>query len=126
MVTHNIRDAATSDRPSVAGGSLIVVISCIVSILSYGALAENMRIHYRWTIGSYSHYGPEYAPTVAVLAAFPVIIAGVVIGFYWLGNYLDQLDDSNDLRLIFDGIALATLVMLVSVQIALILANIYL
>lgn len=82
-------DASTRiERPSLSafGGLLIVLASAVLSVTSYSRFGETMRIH--WKVGTYRHYGPEHAPTLVVLVAFPVIVAGLYVGALWLRNYL--------------------------------------
>lgn len=101
---------------------MIVLASIATSLASYGVLGEAVRI--RWAVGV--HYGPEYAPTGAVLAAFPAVIAVLYVGFRWLGRRLEGTDEFDEDRGIYELAALATLGMLVVVQVALVAANLYL
>lgn len=99
-----------------------MVISIIISIVSYNALGEMTRI--RWTIGTY--YGPEYAPTVAVVAVFPVFVVALYVGFRWLRRYLEKAKEFESVSPYYEFVTLATLGLVVSVQILLVALNLYL
>jgi len=51
------------------------------SLVAAGLLPDRVRIH--WTLGLGWYYGPEFAPTLLVLAVFPVIVGATALGGYW-------------------------------------------
>ncbi|MFD1563288.1 hypothetical protein ACFR99_06990 [Haloarchaeobius amylolyticus] len=112
-------------RPTGSGGLLVVLASVAVSLAAAPALGDSVRI--RWSIGTY--YGPEHAPTPLVLAAFPIFIAVTYVGFWALRISLERIgafDATGDLvRPVYELCALATLLMLVFVQVAFVAANLW-
>lgn len=110
-------------RPTAAGGLLVVLASAALSLAAAPALGENVRI--RWSIGTY--YGPEYAPTPLALAAFPALVAVLYVGFRVLAWSLERAGafeaDETVGRTIYELCALATLTMLVLIQLAFVAAN---
>lgn len=94
----------------------------MVSLASYSALGEVTRI--RWSIGTY--YGPEYVPTFVVVAAFPIVVAVLYFGFRWFGAYLGEISEFESARLFYEFIVLATLGVVVFLQILLVALNLYL
>lgn len=125
MVSHNTGNTETRGHPTTVGGLLIVAASIVLSTVAHGLLADTMRIHYRWTVGTYTHYGPEYAPTLTVLVAFPIMVIGLYISAHWLGSYLAHLDEYAELRPIYQITVLAALTMILVVQIAIIALNLW-
>lgn len=73
----------------------IVFLSIVTSFVAYGRLGETVRI--RWTVGTYPQYGPQHAPTILVLTAFPVILAGLFLGASALRTYLERTQNSQEL-----------------------------
>lgn len=112
------------DRLSSLGGLVIVVTSSVLSAVSYGPLPDSVRI--RWTIGTYHHYGPEYAPTLAVLVMLPVLVAGLYAGAYWLKTYLERTDGADDVdefSALYDSCVLLVLGTVVVGQLVIIVFN---
>lgn len=108
-----------------AGGSLgIILLSAVGSVIAYGMLPEQMRIH--WTLGMGPYYGPEFAPTVLILILFPVLIAGTAVLAYALDALLHDTTEFAAIRPYFVVAMLGTLGVLVSSQMLLIVANLYL
>lgn len=124
MSTSTVRPRTTWLRPTAFGGILLVLSSIVVSATAYGMLASSIRI--RWTVGTYYHYGPEYAPTMVVLASFPTLLAVLFVGFRWLRTRLERLDEFDDVQPVYELGVLAVFGMLLAVQITLIAFNIYL
>lgn len=111
-------------RPTALGGLGIVLSSVVSSIVAYGQLSETVRI--RWTVGPSVHYGPEHAPTVIVLTAFPVVLVGLYLGTCGLSAYLERTQDREDrepIRLIFDICLLMVLGIGLISQLGLIVLN---
>lgn len=110
--------------PSTLGGIVLVLVSIALSAISYGYLAETVRI--RWTIGTYQHYGPEYVSTLAALIVFPVAVAGLYTGARWLKTYIERaglIEDVDEFRAVYDVCVLLTVGMVLAVQLALIILN---
>lgn len=100
------------------------MLSIVSSILAYGPLGETIRI--RWTIGNYPQYSPEYAPTVLVLTAFPIVLASLYVGAHGFNVYLErsqELPDSDEVSTIIDICTLLLLSTGLGCQLALILLN---
>lgn len=123
-----VERTATSNRQrarlSAPGGIVFVLASIALSVVSYGSLAEVIRI--RWTIGTYPHYGPEYMSTLSVLIVFPVVITGLYVGSRRLKTALkraDHIQEFDEFRAVYDGCVLLTLGMVLAVQLALIVLN---
>ncbi|UTF54231.1 hypothetical protein [Natronosalvus rutilus] len=106
-------------RPLSLGGLVIVLASVALSAVSYGRLSDTVRI--RWTIGTY--YGPEHAPTLAVLVAFPVSLIGLYAGAQWLRTWLVRRGAIDEFRLVYDACVLATLSVIVACQFVLVVLN---
>jgi hypothetical protein len=105
-----------------AGGSLGIVLSSAVgSIVAYGMLPEQMRIH--WTLGMGPYYGPEFAPTLLVLTLFPVLIAGTAALAYSVDAWLRDAVEFAAIRPYYIVAMLGTLGVLFGSQIVLIVAN---
>lgn len=107
---------------TVLGGLGIVLTSAVASLLAFGPLDETVRI--RWTIGYY--YGPEHAPTLLVLTAFPVVLGGLYLGARVLGRYLERSQDLEDVDTFRTVYGICTLLLLATglvSQLALILLN---
>ena len=108
-------------RPTAIGGLLLASVA--ISFAATPALGDSVRI--RWSVGTY--YGPEYAPTPLALAAFPVLVAMLYVGFRGLAWGLERAGafeaDETVGRSIYERCVLATLTMLVLVQLAFVAAN---
>lgn len=108
-------------RPTSGGGLALVVVSAAVSLAASGPLEETMRI--RWSVGTY--YGPEYAPTAVVLAAFPLLVAVAVGACRGLATVLERSDEFDGNRGYYELAALAVLLWLLIGQIGLVVANLW-
>jgi len=118
----NWTDGGGSDGSLAALGSVTAVLaSVLTSIVGYQMLPAEMQIH--WTLGSGPYYGPEFAPTVVVLAAFPVVIGVVALGANWLANRLSQELAGRTDRLAYTISVVGTVAVLLGVQIGLVVAN---
>lgn len=105
-----------------ACGSLAVfLLSTGVSVVAYGFLPDQVRIH--WTLGIGSYYGPEFAPTVLILAAFPVLIASLALLASWVEGRLPFDEEVETIRPYYVVAMLGTLGILLGSQIVLIIAN---
>ncbi len=124
-------DSTPTDRisPYSSLGSWILVLASIVtSAASYGRLPEVVRI--RWTVGTYQQYGPEHAPTLLVLAAFPAVVAALALGARWLWTFLDRTGEfdepeefDGEFRLVYDALVLLGLGFVVGAQLLLVVLN---
>ncbi|WP_435095082.1 hypothetical protein [Halorubrum sp. N11] len=99
----------------------ITLLSIALSSFAHGFLPEQMRIH--WTLGLGPYYGPEFVPTLVVLIAFPVIIAGIALGTYWLDARLQHIEEFAAIRPYYTVIVVGTLSILLASQGALIVAT---
>ena len=113
-------DSSGGSRPLTLGGFAATVLSVIGSVIAYGVLPDQIRIH--WTLGLGPYYGPEFAPTWVLLAVFPVFIASVGLGAHWIGARLRANESANVNRL-YSIAVLGTLVLLLGIQAFLIVAN---
>lgn len=102
------------------GGALILLLSIASSGLAYGVLPGSIRI--RWTVGG-PHYGPEFAPTWLVLIVFPLVVAALYVGGRWLGSRLDELEQAEPGRSLYDAAILLVLLTLLCTQLAVVIAN---
>lgn len=109
-------------RPTSLGGLAVVLASALVSLASYGPLGARLRV--RWSVGY--HYGPEYAPTPAVLVAFPVAVAVLYAGSRLLARRLERTGEFDDGRIYYEAAVLATLLAVGLVQVALLAVNLLL
>lgn len=123
MSATTISGTAARLRPTSLGGLLVVLASVAVSLASAGRLGTRVRI--RWTVGPDYHLGPEYASAPVVLAAFPVAVAALYVGFRRLGRRLERADGFDDARVYYEAAVFGALVALVLVQGALVAANVY-
>lgn len=123
MTAQSTNDTTTAIRPTAIGGLLVVLASVVVSIVARGVLTETVRI--RWTVGTHYHYGPEHAPTVAVLAAFPIALLVLYAGFRWLGRSLERVDEVDDLGIVLELTALAVLATVLAVQLLIVALNVW-
>ncbi len=110
----------SSRGPLNAGGALVAVLSIATSALAYGALPGRMRVH--WSFGG-PYYGPEFAPTLVVLAAFSLLIAGFYVGGRWLGTRLERTGGLGAVRSFYDGCVLLVLVGTLCMQVVVVWAN---
>ncbi|ELY40004.1 hypothetical protein [Natronorubrum tibetense] len=124
MGIHNTTGTAARIRPTSFGGLFIVCASAIVSALSYGTLAETVRI--RFTVDTHYRYGPKHASTLAVLVAFPIALLGLYVGFRWLGRTLAGVDESAELRLLLDATTLAVFAAVLVAQCLIVALNLWL
>jgi len=113
MVSLSKRSMRPSGGVPLAGG-VLVVVSIASSVLAMGALPETMRIH--WTLGAGPYYGPEFAPTAAVLVLFPVLVAALFVGGCLLGELLDGTAEFEAMRPYYERGAVLTLAAVVAVQ----------
>ena len=124
MEANTISSVKGRTHPSSRVGLLPVFASVALSIVSYGHLGEMVRI--RWTVGSYHHYGPEYASTLGVLVAFPLIVVALFLGAYWIERSVERRVDSEsveEFRLVF-GLAVALILGLIVVgQLVIVVLN---
>jgi hypothetical protein len=121
--THDSRIASFANL--LAGGSLVMVLlSAVGSVIADGMLPEQLRIH--WTLGMGPYYGPEFAPTVLILILFPVLIAGTAVLANTLDALLHDTAEFGAIRPYYVVAMLGTLGVLVSSQMLLIVANLYL
>ena len=85
---------------------LAVVSSIATSVLAYSTLPGRMRIY--WSLGG-PYYGPEFASTLIVTVAFPLLVAGFYGGGRWLRAYLERSTAFDAIRLLYDGAILLAL-----------------
>jgi hypothetical protein len=103
------------------GSVTAVLVSTLTSVVGYLTLPAEMQIH--WTLGAGPYYGPEFAPTAAVLAVFPVLLGAVALGARWVASKLShELDDTTD-GLAYAMSIVATVTVVLGVQIGLVVAN---
>lgn len=125
MGTHTDSTPTDRVRRFSLGGWVLVLASIATSAASYGRLPETIRI--RWTVGTYPQYGPEYAPTLLVLVAFPALIAALVLGARWLRAYLERTGEFGEFdgesRLLYDGLVLLGLGLVVGCQLLIVVLN---
>lgn len=97
-------------------GFTLVALSAAVSAAGYATLPARMRVH--WSFG-YPYVGPEFAPTVAVLVAFPATLAALALAGSWLDSRLRDTAARAAVALT----VLGTLSMGLLLQAALVVAN---
>lgn len=131
---HDSRSDSTSTQPRAdkdsSGGSRLLaltgvgvtVLSIALSGFAYGFLPEQMQIH--WTLGLGPYYGPEFAPKLAILTAFPATIAGIVLGSYQLDTRFQHVEEVLAVRPYYTAAVVGTLVILLISQVVLIIANV--
>ena len=107
-------------KPIDAGGVLAVMSSIATSVLAYSTLPGRMRIH--WSLGG-PYYGPEFASTLIVMVAFPLLVAGFYGGGRWLRAYLERSTAFDAIRLLYDGAILLALTEVLVFQFVLVWAN---
>lgn len=103
------------------GSVAAVLSSTLVSVVGYGVLPAEIRIH--WTLGAGPYYGPEFAPTAVVLALFPALIGLVAFGSVLIARYADFPAEQPTARLVFAASMLGVLVVLLGTQVGLVVAN---
>lgn len=111
-------------RPASLGGLIPVIASIVLSVASFGPLPDTVRI--RWTVGVSHHYGPEYVPTVVALVGFPLFVASLYAGAWWLKAHVaraGKIEDGDEFNAIYDTGLLVTLGTVVAGQFILILLN---
>lgn len=106
------------NRPLASAGVAVTALSAALSGLTYGLLPDRLRIH--WTLGAGPYYGPEFAPTPAVLIGFPALVAGLAIGAYWLDARLRRTEGFAAARPYYTAGVAGTLGVLLASQAALI------
>lgn len=121
-MTHFNRSPSLA-RPLPVGGVVLVSLSIVVSALSYNALPASVRI--RWHVGG-TYYGPEYAPALAVVVGFPVVLGILLAGSHWLETYFKEFDEVDTIRPVYEWCVLLTLTTIVLVQLVIVALNLYL
>lgn len=96
-------------------------MSAVESTVAYGVLPDRMRIH--WTLGMGTYYGPETAPTVLVLAAFPALITSIALGAYWIAGRLRSSEAFAAVRPYYVFAVLGTVAIILGIQTIIVLAN---
>ncbi|WP_115864404.1 hypothetical protein [Halorussus litoreus] len=121
-------DSTSTDRTnpySSLGKWVLVLASVATSVAAYARLPETIRI--RWTVGTYPQYGPEHAPTLLVLAAFPAVVVALALGARWLRTFLDRTGEfeefDGEFRAVYDGLVLLGLVLVVGAQLLVVILN---
>jgi len=116
-------DIGTGETRLLRGGSFATVaMSVIGSLVSYGILPDQMRIH--WTLGLGSYYGPEFAPTWLVLVLFPALILGGALAGGWVMARFREIDGAKSSARPYDALlVVGTLMVMFGVQMALVLLN---
>lgn len=114
-------DSSTRQPATIVCAGVAVLLSTLVSLVGYGLLPAEMRIH--WTLGSGPYYGPEFAPTAVVLALFPVLIGVVSLGGAVLGAQLPLEDEPRTARLAYAAAFLGVLLALLGTQVGIVAAN---
>lgn len=92
-----------------------VALSAAASAAGHATLPARMRIH--WSFG-YPHVGPEFAPTAAVLVAFPATLAAVALAGSWLDARLPAAVRPAVALTVLGGLSMGLLL-----QAALVVAN---
>ncbi|RQG95937.1 hypothetical protein [Natrarchaeobius chitinivorans] len=111
----------TRFRPTAGGGLIVVLSSIAVSLVALQFLGSQLRIH--WSVGTHYQLGPEYAPTLAVLAAFPIIVTALFAGLSLLGRRLERVESFEDGRAYYELVAFGTMTAVVIFQVTLVGAN---
>ncbi len=109
-------------RPTVTAVVSLVgsLASVVVSALAYGPLPARIRIH--WSFGG-PYIGPEFAPAWLVLTVFPILVATVALGLYWVGIRLRSHEAYSTVRPYYGLLMLGIVGMLVVVQVGIIVVN---
>lgn len=124
MATNDASPATNRINATSLGGLVIVLVSGLLSIVSYGSLGTTLQV--RWTVGPSYHYGPERASTMLVLVGFPVVLAGLALAAAWFRTYLrrsEHLEAFDDVRIVYDGCVLLTMVAVLAGQVILLVLN---
>jgi len=124
MCPDTVEETPTWIRPTSGGGLLVVLASVALSTGANGAFGEQLRV--RWSAGPHYYVGPEHVPTAAALVAFPAAAAVLYVGARWLGRRLRGADGFTGARPLYEVAVGGTLAAVVLVQVALVLANVYL
>ena len=117
----------SADQQPASGGEFAlgsigaVLLSTVGSVVASGMLPARVRIH--WTLGLGSYYGPEFAPTLLVLTAFPVVIAATAFGACWVAARGRHTDKFATLRPFYVVAVFGTLIALLGAQAVIIVAN---
>lgn len=106
-------------RPTAWTGALLVLASAAISLVGGGVLPEQIRI--RWTVGTY--YGPEFAPALLVMAAFPLFVAGLFVGLRALARVFERAEELEVGRPLYEGIVLLVLLTVVLGQVGIVVGN---
>jgi hypothetical protein len=114
-------DGGTRRLPTGVAGALIVLASAGLSLAAARPLGDRVRI--RWTVGETYQFGPEHAPTDAVLLAFPLLVALAFVGLVALGRALERAGDLEGSRVYYDLAVLGTLGLVVLFQALLVALN---
>ena len=99
--------------PPVSGA--FVVASIVLSVVSVAALPKTMQNH--WSLNAGPYYGPEFAPTVGVLALFPALAATLVVGTSLSWTRLDGTAEFEAMRPHYEWGAVLTLAVVMVVQV---------
>lgn len=108
-------------RLGLLGGLVTVTLSLVASIIGYATLPARLRIH--WTLMDGPYYGPEFAPTVVVVALFPLAIASIGVGAYWIGTRVHHADEFAGARPYYILGILGMLVTILLTQLVIFIAN---
>lgn len=100
------------------GATLALLASIAMGVLANSDLPDELRIHW----GS-PYYGPEFAPKLVVLVAFPLLVGLLFVAFRWLASRLATVEDFETVRPFLDWTVVSTLVILVAVQALLLWVN---
>lgn len=114
-------DGGSNSSIAVLGTVAAVLVSTLTSLVGYRLLPAEVQIH--WTLGAGPYYGPEFAPTAAVLILFPVLVGVVALGTSWLAGKLPQEPDAATDRLAYTISVVGIVAVLLGVQIGLVVAN---
>jgi hypothetical protein len=103
------------------GSLTVVAASVLVSLVSYGLLPSRVRIH--WSLGLGPYYGPEFAPTLLVLALFPALVTTGALAGRWGVRRLERDDRVEGVRPYGSLALVGSLALLVVFQAGLVAAN---
>jgi hypothetical protein len=113
--------SGSGDRPLLVGGLVAALTSAAGSLFAYGTLPTEMQIH--WTLGAGPYYGPEFAPTVLVMAAVQVVVVAVACAGYWGAKRLEARSKDAVVQQFYTLVVLGTLAVVVALQGVLVAAN---
>lgn len=113
----------TDYRPPVADlvGLVAVAAAAGVGVLAYGALPEDLVVH--WSMGMGPYVGPETLAKPVALAVVPLVTAGTVAllrALPRLGGLRDALEEAQPY---YDATTVLTALALVGAQVALVALN---